>query len=517
MIKNIERAVEKHGGDNVVVSTFTKAAAVEISARNSVVNPDHLGTLHSICYRALNQPAIAESKTAEWNIEHPNYMISGEVNDLDDEGVTDSGNGDGLLQHYNLLRSKLTPPDLWPGRIVRFGERWEAWKAGNDLIDYGDMIDLGFKSFAQCPGKPSVMFVDEAQDFNAAQFQCVRKWARSMERIVFIGDDDQAIYRFTGADARHMIDRNIPAQNRIILKKSWRLGKPVHKVATNWIEKCNHRMPKDFKAEHDEGEAKYLKRGSYKEPRAVMDLIAQKIDAGETCMLLASCSYMLTEAIKQLRAAGIIFHNPYKQKRGDWNPIMRKEGSTLFRISQFLRLDEDKMFCAWSAHNLFQWSKLVKKTGIFRRGSAKILEELATGIHMHKMLTVDEMRTFLEDGPWFGFDPWGPHMIPFLIDHAAAGKTEVLKFIARATDRLGYVPRPFDTPQLIVGTIHSVKGAEADNVFLFPDISRAGAKEWDRGGDDRDAQRRVFYVGMSRARKNLYIVPPSSQFSVRLF
>lgn len=517
LIKNVTNAVKVHSGNKVIVCSFTKAAATEMVQRNVPVMPENIGTLHALCYRALGTPDIAEACIDEWNEANPGLRIAGETNDIDDEGVSDTSSGDGILQNYNLLRSRLTPVELWPERIRNFATRWEDWKSATDVIDYGDMIDLGSKNFDICPGNPSIMFVDEAQDFNAAQFQCVRHWARHMERVVFVGDDDQAIYRFTGADARHMIDRDIPDKNRIILNKSWRLGKAVHKAAETWIKKCDHRMEKDFVAQHDEGEVKHLTAGSYKNPGPIIDKMLEKIEAGETCMLLASCSYMLTEAVAALRSNGILFHNPYKAKRGDWNPVKLSEGSTIQRITQFLRVDEGGVVPMWSPFNLFQWSGLVKKTGVFQRGTVKLLEELSKKDTCHKVMSSSELSMFLEEGPWFDIDPWDKSMLDWLEAHAAKGKAEAIKFIASAMRRSTKPIDPMAAPKLIIGTIHSVKGAEADNVFLFPDISRAGAMEWDRGGDDRDAQRRVFYVGMTRARKNLYVAPAASGLSVKLF
>jgi superfamily I DNA/RNA helicase len=61
-----------------------------------------------------------------------------------------------------------------------------------------------------------------------------------------------------------------------------------------------------------------------------------------------------------------------------------------------------------------------------------------------------------------------------------------------------------------VGTIHSVKGGEADVVFLFPDMSQAGDAAYQRHGPARDAVIRLFYVGMTRAREALYLADGAS-------
>ena len=74
-------------------------------------------------------------------------------------------------------------------------------------------------------------------------------------------------------------------------------------------------------------------------------------------------------------------------------------------------------------------------------------------------------------------------------------------------------------PSIIIGTIHSVKGGEADTVYLFPDLSLAGINEWNgnsgvEGG--RDAIIRLFYVGMTRAKEELVICNASQQYYVQL-
>jgi len=73
-----------------------------------------------------------------------------------------------------------------------------------------------------------------------------------------------------------------------------------------------------------------------------------------------------------------------------------------------------------------------------------------------------------------------------------------------------------DDPRVIVGTIHSVKGAEADVVYLFPDLSRAGDAQYQQRGSSRDSVIRVFYVGATRARETLYICSSESAMAARI-
>jgi len=67
-----------------------------------------------------------------------------------------------------------------------------------------------------------------------------------------------------------------------------------------------------------------------------------------------------------------------------------------------------------------------------------------------------------------------------------------------------------DSPKVVVGTIHSVKGGEADVVYLFPDLSRPGDAQHQKMGPPRESVVRLFYVGMALARHTLYICQPET-------
>src|ERR1022692_91250 len=71
-------------------------------------------------------------------------------------------------------------------------------------------------------------------------------------------------------------------------------------------------------------------------------------------------------------------------------------------------------------------------------------------------------------------------------------------------------------PHVVVGTIHSVKGGQADCVYLFPDISQAGDAQYARGGVARDSGVRPFYQGVKRARETLYICQAESGMRISI-
>jgi superfamily I DNA/RNA helicase len=73
-----------------------------------------------------------------------------------------------------------------------------------------------------------------------------------------------------------------------------------------------------------------------------------------------------------------------------------------------------------------------------------------------------------------------------------------------------------EQPRVVVGTIHSVKGGQADVVYLFPDLSQAGAAQYERSGPPCDSVIRLFYVGATRAREALYVCQRETGMAVTI-
>ena len=96
-----------------------------------------------------------------------------------------------------------------------------------------------------------------------------------------------------------------------------------------------------------------------------------------------------------------------------------------------------------------------------------------------------------------------------------ADASERVTFPADITSRRGQRAL-LETPKVVVGTIHSVKGGQADVVYLFPDISQAGDAQHARAGAARDSVIRLFYVGLTRARETLYTCQPETGMAVML-
>ena len=155
--------------------------------------------------------------------------------------------------------------------------------------------------------------------------------------------------------------------------------------------------------------------------------------------------------------------------------------------------------------DLNSWVGIINTSGVIKRGMKKIIEERAAQPGKHTEL---------------GSEGWEEVFEPDIL--SAVVQQNVGWLQARATpQRRKGMELPMQIyrrggqellklkPEIIVGTIHSVKGGEADSVYLFPDLSLQGGEQWIRRGPRRDSVLRCFYVGMTRARHRLTILQPA--------
>ena len=499
MASQIKRAVERYGPDRVVATSFTRAAATELAGRDIPIPEAHLGTLHALCYRAMGSPDIAETKLPEWNeFVDAYHRLSGTGADIDEpaefEGKTV---GDWLLRDYMVRRARMEPEETWPSDIRSFHAKWSDWKSQTGYVDFVDMLEFGIEGMSTAPGAPKALFCDETQDCSRLQFALLRKWGAQVETFILVGDEDQSIYVWNGASPEDMLDPPLPDENVLVLRHSYRLPRTIHSLADKWIRRVKRRQPKDYAPRDAEGVVRVIgeEQGAahWKAPSKIIELL----EGEGTAMALTTCSYMLAPLLSELRSRGIPFHNPYRRRRGDWNPLAGRIARDA--LIAFLRPDPRQFGSGarrWMWGDLASWVPLIRAKGNLRRGAKKIVSERGQD---YAVAEVSSLLEIFEEGAlqsaldldlkWFSSSllKKNDYHLEVLRKHGVAGL--------------------MNTPRTIVGTIHSVKGGESDRVVLFPDLSRAGYKDWtDKAGKDNVI--RQFYVGMTRAREELILCKP---------
>ena len=500
----IQADADTYGEESVLACTLTKAAAVELGGRN--LSLEHCGTLHSICFRLLGAPPVADDKKllVEWNDIHSNYAMTGSgSSDVDDGGGTvreDATAGDELYQEYQIKRAQMIDRKKWNPGLLNFAEQWERWKQSKGAVDYTDMIEIPYREKIAPPSAVQVAFMDEAQDMDLLSLSLFRQWGEQLEHIVFAGDDDQAIYGFRGSDPEAWLGIQIPQDHINIRPQSYRLPRVIHEAANRWIEQLTFRQPKSCLPRHEEGTIRYLS-ADRNYPEDILPEIESFLSAGKTLMVLASCGYMLNSLKVVLKSEGIPFHNPWRTKRGDWNPLgFHRQGVTAReRLLAFLAPDQDRTHptgrMLWTGTEVSQWTNVLKIDGVLNKNMRTTLEKLED----NNEVTMKDLHLWFQE---IALPRALELSLDWFCESLLNSKKKIYEYPVNVVKKRG-AQALIDEPKLTIGTIHSTKGGEADVVILFPDLPPSAAEDWVSG--DRDAIIRQFYVGMTRAKETLIV------------
>ncbi len=520
----IPNAIAKYGFDGVMVTSFTRTAAKEIASRGIDIDTNNVGTLHSLCFKALGAPQLHVKYLKDWNERHPQFALIGAKTGSVDEGgdamslaAGSDCEGDAIFSKIQILRSKMVPMERWPKDILPFHKLWEDWKQEKLCYDFTDLISVALKTIHTAPRRPQVMIVDEAQDFNALQIALVRSWGLNMRWHMLVGDDDQCIFSFSGASPETFLNPPLDDKYKTILGQSYRVPAAVHRKALEISSRIKVREKKDYKPKVDpdtgetvEGRVIYGD-GSYKDVEWALQKAKEIVAEGKTVMFLSSCAYMIGEVISRLKARGIPFYNPYRTNRSDWNPLGSEDndnitGSEL--LLSFLEHGEDENY--WTVEQILKWGRnlSVGETGLIRGKAKKAMDvlEVAWAQNTHGLHTTRNVLAMILSPN--AIEPALNRDIDWLMANVKKPRMKGLKYPLKIFKVHG-LDALREKPKIIVGTIHSVKGGEAHSVFLYPDISYAAMREQEDSQEGADALSRLFYVGVTRAEDTLYIMEPS--------
>jgi DNA helicase-2/ATP-dependent DNA helicase PcrA len=482
-----QQAAAKHGGDNIMICSLTRTAAAEIRSRDTDVPAQNVGTLHAHAYRSISEdgPTVMKGEAIdEFNSLYPEFTIPGRKSAADDtwqETASDAS----FLGKYDLFRACCVRD--YPHGLSQFVNVYEDFKQRHGLLDFTDMIQYAI-DHSDCPAKYIIM--DEAQDCSALEFKLLSKWAAQCDGVVIAGDDDQSAYEWRGASVNAFLGFS---EDQRVLGQSYRLPQKVKEVADAWIRQIKNRKEKSYLPR--EGSAGIALEIDYRRPDAVVEhALAQP---GQS-MILTTCGYQTIPFCTELRERALPFHNPYRLS-GDfastWNPLMSGGKETISAS------DSVRSFLSppWSWRSAYAWLRELKD---LPRGTKTMLEkekgnlELIPTTILSSILESEIGSAIAGDLDWFANrlkdDKERRQKLLYRIRVAKRGGLDALN----------------SKPRIMVGTIHSVKGGQADNVYLLPDISARAVENWANDNNKAPVIRQM-YIGMTRARERLFLLQPS--------
>ena len=358
-----------------------------------------------------------------------------------------------LEQQYNKREHT---QDLELNKLYNIAEALRIYKKEYNLIDFNDMI-LDFVKSDLSP-KFDVIFIDEAQDLSLMQWDMTKSiWNKSEDTFV-AGDDDQAIFKWAGAD----VDSFIALQDQMInlpLIQSHRIPMKVHGLAMGIINRIKHRINKSWHPRTSEGS---LHRH--------FDIESVNMSSGDW-LVLARTKHMLREIEDVLHRKGLYYET--KHKRSHEKDI--QEAAT-------------------------DWEHLRQGQLLAYRQVEKIYNYM-TPEHVNK-----PKLKGMTKGSFYGIDQltkdfglktkevWYEAM-----DDVGSKEINYLRKMRKNGEQFNKKPR------IELSTIHAAKGGECQNVVLLTDLTKTTLETYHKNPDDEN---RLFYVGATRTKENLHIIEP---------
>ncbi len=411
------------------------------------------------------------------------------------------------IDEHSLSGNKYTP--TWPSDDDRVDipeaiRAWRTYKGEEGLVGFADMLER----VQQRSLVPNVEYLvtDEFQDITTLQYAVYEEWKPHMDGVLIAGDDDQVVYAWQGADPNILLDAAVDED--VVLPNSYRLPSRILDVVNREVRHIERRQEKDLNPRKEGGAVEAVESPSMLNlVRNVRATVAETPD--ETQMVLFRARYQMFQFLDEFISEGMPFRVLTDQRM--WTDRLQQFVSAVEKIEEGNGI-----------------------TGLEARRLADMLADSAFSTNDRDDLfdEIDERQEAagVDDLNEIAIDPETiREYAPFVPDPvSAADMSRKITSFQRKSVKAYFATGTYegaDPERVRVGTIHSAKGREADHVFVATDLTEkvveqmAATIEQEQVPIDEeftrttspvpmltDNERRVFYVGMSRARERLVLL-----------
>ena len=454
---------------------FTRKAATEAkerAAKRFDLDPDkdlpYFRTIHSLAYRLMGvkENEVMGPQNYKELSQATGFNLSGSMSD--EEDVSFKATDHPILQLINLSKTKKTTlkheynhsniPFTWT-EVKYVADSYANYKDAFGLMDFTDLIICFAKQADHLMPSLSVCFLDEAQDLSPLQWDIAHKLDEKSERMYVAGDDDQAIYRWAGADVDHFI--NLPGGAEV-LEQSYRVPASVHALAEKIASRIQNRFPKVYRPKKEQGQV-----------LRVPDIRTLDMSQGNW-LIMAQARYMLYDIQQELKNGGYLFETQAGRRSIPEKMSLAINGWETLRRGKSVHFGAVQAIYSYMTGN----GAKIKRGHKNIRADDEDMFDLKQLQDHHGLLATDEMI-------------WHEAM-----DRIPDTDRAYVTALLRRGEKFNAKPR------IRLSTIHGTKGGEAENVVILPDLTAAAME---KAGDDLH---RVFYVGVTRTLQNLYILEP---------
>ena len=558
---------------SILAVTFTNKAAKEMKERvQNIVgikgNDVWVSTFHSLCVRILRKDIDKLGYETSFTILDSSDQLSVIKGILKAENLDPKKNDPrGILALISQAKNELLTPEqfnqLYTGYYEKIAgriyEQYQRKLKSNNAVDFDDIIMLTVKLFTDFPDvlafyqrKFLYIHIDEYQDTNKAQYLLVNLLAKEHQNLCVVGDSDQSIYKWRGADIQNILnfEQDYKAATVIKLEQNYRSSKNILAAANEVIKNNSQRKAKQLWTENDEGSniKFYQAYSEQDEAYFIIQKILDKIKEGlqykdiailyrtnaqsrvfEEMFIKSNIPYTIVgglkfydrKEIKDILAYLRLIANPKDDtsliriinvpKRGIGDTTVDKiaEYSTQKGISMYEACGDlsDVALSARAVSSVQGFIKLINTLRTMQQflPVTELVEELMkmTGYRLElqnertiesqsRLENIDEFLSVTKD---FEEKNEDKSLIAFLTDLALISDIDKLEETLDISNG-----------QVVLMTLHSAKGLEFPIVFLagleegiFPH-NRSLMDE-----TEMEEERRLCYVGITRAERELYM------------
>ncbi len=563
---------------NILAITFTNKAANEMKERvNNLVTDGGedvwVSTFHSMCVRILRREIDHIGYDSNFTIagsseQHTLMRRVLKALNIDPKKyppraiLAEISNAKNLLMTEKAYENQAY--NFWQQTVAKAYKMYQAELRRSETVDFDDLIMLTVRLFEEHPqvlsyyqNKFHYIHVDEYQDTNHAQYRLVHLLAERFKNVCVVGDADQSIYGWRGADMQNILDfeKDYPDAQTIMLEQNYRSTKNILKAANAVIENNINRQDKKLWTDNVHGDkiTVYFANDEYDETEYVANKIAEFMREDSSLTFDDFAILYRTNALSRVMEDTLKKRQLPYQIVGGTGYYERKEILDLVAYLtlivnpadnlSFLRIvNEPKRsigastiaklteFANFNNMSLYEAALNAQMTNLSAR-AANNLEEFALMIRDFRKMTefltmTDLVETILDKTGYIealrkeksleaesrieNLEEF--YSVTQIFDNSEIEDKTLLSFL---TDLSLLAPTDEieeQTSEVTLMTLHSAKGLEFPIVFIigvekniFPLIRQ------DSDEDDLEEERRLAYVGITRAEKNLFLTSASSR------
>ena len=508
LVERVSCLIESHqiSPEKILVLTFTKDAAKEMKDRflkqsSFAAKTPFFGTFHSFFFTILKE----EYHLSKENIITSKLAHSFLVQSLKDVGLfPDKYDIFGILKEISACANKNSSPKAFESRLLQshFSKVFESYqrkKKEANFIDFDDMQTLVLKLFCENPQvlkkwqkRYTFFLLDEMQDINMLQFQITKMLCEPDHNLFMVGDDDQSIYEFRGANPRLFLDlkKEYPNLKTIVLDTNYRSQNQIVAVSKHFIKHNHNRMEKEYQSYFDTGGTVkcFLFEDERVQGEAILKVIKQNPKSSVGILFRNKrdgdfiSRFLEWNHISYYAKEKFYYHNT--------NEILSDVIAFFAKYFHLTNIKEESDFFIKESASSFQPKSYYSLLIYFRKGVG--YDAYLKRKYKNDELLLDVAFSYLEE-----IQKECKHLSNVFDPES------VIEALKSMEMKESYRLQVKEEATVFLYTYHGSKGLEFDRVFCINVNEGMVPSPYHKG--DLEEERRMFYVALTRAKYELYV------------